>query len=195
MGGAFDAANGGVVIAAAHTVPWWHFFSCCRQCVSSRSTLQIGMIERCCCKCKSGRWFEGTCTSYLHRQSNNPLGVYLEWGNRWLLQICSIAMEFWLIPRTQKGFNMWSPERWPFLPPGVTQIGHRWCNRGLCATTAKDSPCLKLRPCSKMPSSAGMLQIGVDTYGGGVVLGWPETLASWKTKHSGLNTAYIILNI
>ena len=41
-----------------------------------------------------------------------------------------------------------------------------WGSRHGSAKT-EDSPCLKLRPCSKMPSSAGMLQIGVDTYGGG----------------------------
>ena len=76
--------------------------------------------------------------------------------------------------RTPKGFHM-------LLAPG-----DQW-GMTILTTTAKDSPCLKLRPCSKMPSSAGMLQIGVDTYGGGVVLGWPETIVSWKTKHSGLN--------
>lgn len=40
------------------------------------------------------------------------------------------------------------------------------------AAAHTDSPCLKLRPCSKMPSSAGMLQIGVDTYGGGLWHTW-----------------------
>jgi len=35
-----------------------------------------------------------------------------------------------------------------------------------------DSPCLKLRPCSKIPSNAGTLQLGVDTYGGGLWHTW-----------------------
>lgn len=49
-------------------------------------------------------------------------------------------------------------------------MGEAWDGTGgvVMAAGHTDSPCLKLRPCSKMPSSAGTLQVGVDTYGGGL---------------------------
>eukprot|EP00929_Paragymnodinium_shiwhaense_P030528 TRINITY_DN17289_c0_g1_i1.p1 TRINITY_DN17289_c0_g1~~TRINITY_DN17289_c0_g1_i1.p1 ORF type:complete len:366 (+),score=75.52 TRINITY_DN17289_c0_g1_i1:64-1098(+) len=42
----------------------------------------------------------------------------------------------------------------------------------LLAAGHTDSPCLKVRPCSKLPSKAGTLQLGVDTYGGGLWHTW-----------------------
>mmetsp|Transcript_10840 Transcript_10840/g.27078 ORF Transcript_10840/g.27078 Transcript_10840/m.27078 type:complete len:584 (+) Transcript_10840:101-1852(+) len=40
------------------------------------------------------------------------------------------------------------------------------------AAAHTDSPCLKLRPCSKLPPKAGTVQLGVDTYGGGLWHTW-----------------------
>lgn len=40
------------------------------------------------------------------------------------------------------------------------------------AAAHTDSPCLKLRPCSKVPEKAGTVQLGVDTYGGGLWHTW-----------------------
>jgi len=78
--------------------------------------------------------------------------------------------------------------RWPSFVKGgkyfITKEGTSICafavggafdaaNGGVVIAAAHtDSPCLKLRPCSKMPASAGMLQIGVDTYGGGLWHTW-----------------------
>ncbi|CAJ1394556.1 unnamed protein product [Effrenium voratum] len=76
---------------------------------------------------------------------------------------------------------------WSLTPGGkyfITKEGTSICafavgkafdqNQGgaVIAAAHTDSPCLKLRPCSKMPKSAGMLQVGVDTYGGGLWHTW-----------------------
>lgn len=42
----------------------------------------------------------------------------------------------------------------------------------MIAAAHTDSPCLKLRPCSKVPAKAGTVQLGVDTYGGGLWHTW-----------------------
>merc|ERR1719199_2369353 len=54
-----------------------------------------------------------------------------------------------------------------FAPPGDAATGS-----GISIVGAHtDSPCLPLRPNSKM-SSAGMLQVGIQTYGGGLWHTW-----------------------
>lgn len=42
----------------------------------------------------------------------------------------------------------------------------------MIAAAHTDSPCLKVRPCSKVPAKAGTVQLGVNTYGGGLWHTW-----------------------
>jgi len=78
-------------------------------------------------------------------------------------------------------------ERWELSPGGLyftTQQGTSICafavggsfssseGGALILGAHTDSPCLKLRPRSKVPKKAGTLQLGVDTYGGGLWHTW-----------------------